>query len=225
MRIPHVAGLLLALLSAAAAPAAGQRIDPDRIFDVTLEVDGQIMSAVIREGSFLRLTLRETDEYHISPVLQQGRADRVLVAVSLAPAGQREGRRIVERLELSPGVPRTLRTAPTLRIVIDAIRRADPRQTAAGSAAGQPGTFRFAAAVQDGSCCVCCENACACACGVRMSCGHCCMSGCCDPMFPTGNDRTNILTGPARFAALTRGGCSRGSLSGAGAEQGRVALR
>lgn len=230
MRSPHRSLLTVLLAAAAAVPAAGQRIDPDRVFDVTLEVDGQMMSAVIREGSVLRLTLRGTDEYHFAPVLQQGPSGRVLVAVSLAPAGQRQGRRIVERLELSPGVPRTLRTAPTLRIVIDAVRRADPRQSAAGPPAGQAGTFRFASAVQDGSCCVCCEGACACACGVRMSCGHCCTTGCCDPMFPTGNDRTNMLLGPARFAALTRNTCSRGSLfdrvrTPRGTEPVRVALR
>ena len=45
-----------------------------------------------------------------------------------------------------------------------------------------------------------------------MSCGHCCSAGCCDPMFPTGNDRTTILTAPAPFAALTGNTCMRGSL-------------
>lgn len=207
-------GLLTALVLAgvAVAPAAAQRIDPERVFDVTLEVNGQMMSAVIREGSFLRLTLHETDEYHLSPVLQQGRSGRVLLAVSLGTAGQPQSRRIVERLELSPGVPASLRSAPTLRIVVDAIRRADPRQSAADQSARRSGAFQFASAAQDGSCCVCCEGACACACGVRMSCGHCCTAGCCDPMFPTGNDRTPILTASARFAALTGNSCTRGSL-------------
>lgn len=207
-------GLLTALVVAAvaAAPATAQRIDPDRIFDVTLEVNGQMMSAVIREGSFLKLTLHETDEYHLSPVLQQGGSGRVLLAVSRGTVGQPQSRRIVERLELSPGTPASLRTAPTLRIVVDAIRRADPRQTAAGVSGRRSGAFQFASAAQDGSCCVCCEGACACACGVQMSCGHCCTTGCCDPMFPTSNDRTPILTGPARFAGLTGNGCTRGSL-------------
>lgn len=225
-------GLLAALVLAgvAVAPAAGQRIDPDRIFDVTLEVNGQIMSAVIREGSFLRLTLRETDEYHLSPILQQGRSGRVLLAVSLGTAGQPQSRRIVERLELSPGVPASLRSAPTLRIVVDAIRRADPRESAAGRSDGRSAPFRFASAAQDGSCCVCCEGACACACGVRMSCGHCCTAGCCDPMFPTSRDGTPFVTGPARFASFTRRTCTRGPLldrrpSPAPAREVRTALR
>lgn len=203
---------VLLLLTVAAAPAGAQRIDPDRIFDVTLEVEGQMMSAVIREGSFLRLTLRETEEYHFSPVLQQGRGGKVLLAVSVGTTGRPETRRIVERLELSPGVPIALRTAPALRIVVDAVRRADVEQSAGGAPGAAPAPFRFASSSQDGSCCVCCEGACACACGVKMSCGHCCSPGCCDPMFPTSNDRTPIVTGSARFAAFNRGTCAPGSL-------------
>jgi hypothetical protein len=229
IRFERVLLAALVLAAVAATPVAAQQIDPERIFDVTLEVNGQMMTAVIREGSFLRLTLRETDEYHLSPVLQQGRSGRVLLAVSLGTVGQPQSRRIVERLELSPGTPAALRSAPTLRIVVDAIRRADPRQSAAGPSAGRSGAFRFASTAQDGSCCVCCEGACACACGVRMSCGHCCTTGCCDPMFPTSNDRTPILTGPARFAALTGNTCARGSLLDRGrtgpAREVRTALR
>lgn len=111
-------------LVTAAVPADAQRIDPDRIFEVTLEVEGKIMSTMIREGSFLRLTVRETDEYHFSPVLQPGNTGRVLVAVSLGTTGQPRTRRVVERLVLSPGVPVTLRTAPMLRIVLDEVSRA-----------------------------------------------------------------------------------------------------
>lgn len=201
----------LSLLAVAAVPADAQRIDPDRVFEVTVEVNGQLMNAMIREGSFLRLTVRETDEYHFSPVMQPGNTGRVLVAVSLGTTGQPQTRRIVERLVLSQGVPVTLQTAPTLRIVLDEISRARRAQSSTGPAAGSGALFRFTS-TQNGSCCVCCEGACACACGVSMWCGHCCTQGCCDPMLPTGYDRIHVLIGPARFASLTRGGCTRGSL-------------
>lgn len=218
---------VLSLLAAAAVPADAQRIDPDRIFEVTVEVNGRMMSAMIREGSFLRLTVRETDEYHFSPVLQPGSTGRALVAVSLGTTGQPQTRRVVERLVLSPGVPVTLRTAPTLRIVLDEISRARQGQSSTGTA-GSGALFRLASA-QDATCCVCCEGACACACGVSMWCGHCCTRGCCDVILPTGGDRMHVLIGPARFASFTRRTCTRGSLlEGAPAPQpadARIALR
>lgn len=145
----------LSLLAAAAAPASGQRIDPHRIFDVTVEVEGKLMSASIREGSFLRLTIPNDGEYHFSPVLQAGRSTRVLVAVSRGAAGQPRTQRVVERLELSPGVPMALRTAPTLKIVLDEIRRANQTRADGSGPAGAGAPFRFASAVQDGQCCLC----------------------------------------------------------------------
>lgn len=216
---------LLAL--AAAVPAAGQRIDPDRVFEVTLEIDGRMMSAMIREGSFLRLTRPGGVEYHFSPVLRSASSGTVLMAVSRAAAGERQ--QVVERLQLTIGVPVALRTAPTLRIVLDKIGRATPERSASVPGQGIPAPFRFAS-VQTGSCCVCCEGSCACACGVSWWCGHCCTRGCCDPIEPTSNDRTPILTGPARFASFTRGTCTRGSLfdrprAPAGAAEMRTALR
>lgn len=209
-----------------AAPAAGQRIDPDRVFEVTLEIDGRMMEAMIREGSSLRLSRPGGEEYHFSPVLRPS-SETVLMAVSRAAPGQPQ--RVVERLQLSIGVPVALRSAPTLRIVLDKIGRATPERTAAGPGNAAAGIFRFAAA-QSGSCCVCCEGSCACACGVSWWCGHCCTRGCCDPVEPTSNDRTRILTGPARFASFTRGTCTRGSLfdrarAPAAATQMRTALR
>ncbi len=201
----------LSLLAMATVPAQAQRIDPDRIFEVTVEVNGRMMSAMIREGSFLRLTVRETDEYHFSPVLQPGNTGRALVAVSLGTTGQPQTRRIVERLVLSPGVPVTLRTAPTLRIVLDEISRARQGQSSTGSTAAG-GTFFQLASAQDGSCCVCCEGACACACGVSMWCGHCCTRGCCDVLLPTGSDRAPPRFGSGSFASFTRRTCTRGSL-------------
>lgn len=201
----------VSLATVAAVPTHAQRIDPDRIFEVTVEVNGRMMNAMIREGSFLRLTVRETDEYRFMPVLQPGSTDRALVSVSLGTAGQEGTRRVVERLVLSAGVPVTLRTAPTLRIVLDEISRARQPQAATGAAGGSAPLFRLASS-QNGQCCVCCEGACACACGVSMWCGHCCTQGCCNPMLPTGYDRIQALTGPARFASFARSSCTRGSL-------------
>ncbi|HEX2210439.1 MAG TPA: hypothetical protein VHG93_22360 [Longimicrobium sp.] len=215
------------LVVAAAAPAAAQRIDPDRVFEVTLEIDGRMMSAMIREGSSLRLTRPGGVEYHFSPVLRSASSGTVLMAVSRAAAG--EPQQVVERLQLSVGVPVALRSAPTLRIVLDKIGRANEAQSTAATGQGAPAPFRFAA-LQTGSCCVCCEGSCACACGVSWWCGHCCTRGCCDPVEPTSNDRTPLLTGPARFASFTRrGACTRGSLldreAPAAATQMRTALR
>ncbi|HEV3052560.1 MAG TPA: hypothetical protein VGX50_19770 [Longimicrobium sp.] len=179
--------LLLVLAAVASVqPGAAQRVDPNRVYDVTVQAVGQIMSATIREGGMFRLTLDVTDEYRLVPIMAGGGGGTVTMAVYRGTSGQPSTSRIVERVELTVGRPVTLRSNPDLSLVIDRIRSAPPQRQAS-----VPRTLSFTAsaswrrAVQDDQCCVCCGRACGCACGVKMSCGSCCMSGCCPLEQPT----------------------------------------
>lgn len=179
--------LILPLLAAVVAVLPGQdafaqRVDPNRVFDITLDVNGQVMSATIRDGGMFRLTLHGTDEYRLVPVVAAPDGRTVTMAVYRGTAGQPSTSRIVERVELAVGRPATLRTNAEFTLVVDRIRSSPPQRQASMPV---PQTISFAAsaswrrAVQSDQCCVCCGGACACACGVSMSCGSCCMAGCC----------------------------------------------
>lgn len=176
---------MLPLLAAVAAAvlaqhASAQRVDPDRVFDVTLDVEGQVMSATIRDGGMFRLTLRETDEYRLVPVATGTSGRAVTMAVYRGTAGQPSTSRIVERVDLAVGRPATLRTNPGLTLVLDRIRSAPAqRQTSVPRSISFTASASWRRALQSDQCCVCCGGACACACGVRMDCGSCCMTGCC----------------------------------------------
>jgi hypothetical protein len=180
--------LLAGALFAAASSLDAQRIDPTRVFDLTLQADGQILSTTIREGGSFTLTVRQRTEYELVPVLRGEGGDRVTLAVYRAAVGEPASRTLAERVEIRVGVPATLRVEPSWQLVLDRVRTAPaPGRTAAAS----PVAFSPAAALRrviDGNdqCCVCCGNLCACACGVGMSCGSCCMPGCCK-IEPTSN--------------------------------------
>lgn len=218
--------LAFAVLTACAvAPATAQRIDPNRLFDVTLEVNGRLMSAVIREGSSLTLTLDSGSEYHFNAVLAPQGSETVLVTVSRGTPGQPESQRTIERIELTTGRPVSLRSTPSLKIVLDAIRLA--RRL---SSTGQAAFTTFVAVDLKPKCCLCCDGVCVCACEVYLWCGSCGVDNCYPPdILPTSNDRTPTLTGHARFASFTRGTCTRGSLFDrprpAAAAQARIASR
>ena len=193
--------VMLAVVAALCAQAgSAQRVDPNRVFDVTVQVEGQVMSATIRDGGEFQLTLDRTDEYRLMPVVAGRDGRRVTMAVYHATAGQPSTRRMVERIELSVGRPATLRTRPGFTLVVDRIRSAPP---ALPAVAARPISFTASAswrrAVQSDRCCVCCGRACGCACGVEMSCGSCCMPGCCSI-----NETSNPRDGgeEARRAAL-----------------------
>lgn len=167
--------LLLAL------PAPAQRVDPSRVVDVTLQLPTQVMSASIREGGTFNLTFQNAQvEYEFVPVMQGRSTESVTMAIYRMPAGQRSTRQMVERVNLSAGVPATLRTDPKITMVLDRIRSAAPQTQASfqPAAFAMPSATSWRRALQDGQCCVCCAGACACACGVRMSCGSCAMPGC-----------------------------------------------
>jgi hypothetical protein len=208
----HTRTLLLSVAAALlASPATGQRVDPNRVFDLTLQVDEQVMSATVREGGAFNLTLRRTDEYRLVPVANRG---GVTMAVYRGTAGQPSTIRIVERVQLAVGRPVTLRTNPAFTLVVDQIRSAPPQ--AQGIAQPRAISFTLAASwrrvAQDGNCCVCCGDACACACGVKVACGSCCMPGCCGIIQPTANpapeDREQIQS--ARLATYLGGSaCDR----------------
>lgn len=121
------AAALLAVGAWTAPAGAQQRIDPNRVFEVTVQLNGRMMNAVIREGGSLRLELAGRNEYHLRPVLQAG-STRVLLAVWRGTLGEPQTQRVVERVVLAPGEPVSLRSAPSVRIVLDAISRANPRE-------------------------------------------------------------------------------------------------
>jgi hypothetical protein len=167
-------GLFLAL------PLTAQRVDPTRVVDITMQLPTQMLSASIREGGTFNLTFQRTkDEYEFVPIMQRGDARTVTMTVYRTTAGEPSTRQIVERVNLSAGVPATLRSNPEITLVLDRIRNAAPQ-----TQAFRPATYSLTAAAswrraaQEGQCCVCCGGVCACACAVRMSCGSCAMPGC-----------------------------------------------
>ena len=170
-----VPALLLAL------PATAQRVNSSRVVDVTLQLPTQVMSASIREGGAFNLTFESPRvEYEFVPVMQGRNNEAVSMAIYRKSAGQGSTREIVERVNLVAGVPATLRTDPKITMVLDRVRSAAPQTQASfrPAAFSIPSTTSWRRVLQDGQCCVCCAGACACACGVRMSCGSCAMPGC-----------------------------------------------
>ncbi len=177
---------LVPVLTAAAVTASNsleaQRIDPTRIFDLTLQTPEQVMSASVLEGGTFRLTVHETTEYEITPVLAQGGSGRVTIAVHRSEVGDPATRRLAERMEMEIGTAGALRTVHGWHLVVDRIRNAAVQQAApARTISFSPGES-LRRAMQDDSCCVCCGGVCACGCGVKMSCGSCCMPSCCASM-------------------------------------------
>lgn len=165
------------------------------------------MSATVREGSALRLVIHDTAEVELVPVMARGGGDRVLLAVYRGTVDRPDTRRLDQRLELRVGVPATLRGEPRIGVVVDGVRRvsAAPSPASFTSARGLRAPF----STQPQNCCVCCGELCACACGVGMSCGSCCMPGCC-PVEPTATDHgpPEILTGASRVASAFRRACA-----------------
>lgn len=193
-----------------AIPVSAQRVDPTRLFDLTVSSSGEIMTVSIREGGDFRLTVAQRDEYRFVPIAPAGRRT-ITMAVYHGTAGQPTSSRIVERLELSIGVPATLRTSPNISLVVDRVRSV-PRVAQAPS----PGPISFTAAASwrrtqgPDQCCVCCGVNCACACGVQMSCGSCCMGECCGRIKPTSGPGAPEAERNARVAAfLGVESCSR----------------
>jgi hypothetical protein len=208
MRHPfRLATPILALVAAlgAALPAGAQRIDPARVIDVSMDLGTQTLSAAIREGGSFKLVLHDRDQYEFVPVVLDAAKRKVTFAIYRGLKDQPATRGIVERVELTVGTPTRLRTNREISLVVDGIRSA-PRPA---DAPPRPVSFRFPdvvrAAVQGDQCCICCGGACACACGVKMYCGSCCMAGCCD----TGPIRPNAsLDAATQFAAFLGTGCA-----------------
>lgn len=212
----------LAAATLAPSPAAGQRVDPSRVIDVSMDLGTQTLSAVIREGGSFNLVLHDRDEYEFVPVVLNAARRKVTFAVYKGLKGQPSTRALVERIELAVGTPARLRTNGEISLVVDGIRTVSAQPAAPTR---RPVSFRPSDVVrvtmQDDRCCVCCGNACACACGVKMSCGSCCMGGCCDTMllppatsadatrkyaefFGTGCGKSFPAVAPARMAVAIR---------------------
>lgn len=195
------AGVLLAAALAlpAAGPAAAQRIDDRRVFDVSLSYESRTMEGSIREGSSLRLLFRSTNaEYLFMPRLVRG--NRVAITVYRATPQQPGTRRMVQTVEVPVGQVRALRTEPVVNIVVDQVRiTARPTQVSMARPISFAATDAIRAAVQSDQCCVSCGSELACACGVKMWCGSCCMPSCCK-ISQTGNEMPR-LSAPGTFFA------------------------
>jgi len=209
MRHPfRLAASVLALAAAmgTALPAGAQRIDPNRVIDVSMDLGTQTLSAAIREGGSFKLVLHDRDQYEFVPVVLDAAKRKVTFAVYRGLKDQPSTRSMVERVEMTIGTPGRLRSNREISLVVDGIRAAPPP----AEAPRRPVSFRISdvirAAVQNDQCCVCCGGACACACGVRMSCGSCCMAGCCDtgPIAPVG-----AVDAGGQFAAFFGTGCGK----------------
>ena len=193
-------------------PVHAQRIDGHRLLDVSMDLGDQSLSATIREGGSFRVTLRETDEYVFVPVFPPG-SPTVTMAVYRGVANRPGTRHLVERLELTVGRAARLRTNGRVQVLVTGIRPG-PAVASLELPPVKPASYRFVDAVRTAlqpadqdQCCVCCGSACACACGVKMSCGSCCMPGCCGgggASAPAGS--RDAL---ARFVELFGSGCSR----------------
>jgi hypothetical protein len=198
--------LALAAVMGTAPAADAQRIDPSRVIDVSMDLGTQTLSAAIREGGSFKLVLHDRDQYEFVPVVLDAAKRKVTFAVYRGLKDQPSTRSMVERVEMTVGTPGRLRSNREISLVVDGIRAApQPAQ-----APRRPVSFRISdvirAAVQSDQCCVCCGGACACACGVKMSCGSCCMAGCCDtgPIAPVG-----AVDAGGQFAAFFGTGCGK----------------
>lgn len=196
--------LLLAL------PATAQRVDASRVVDVTLQLPEQMMSASIREGGRFNLTMDAARvEFEFVPVVQGRNGQAVTMAVYRMTPGDRSTRQMVERVNLQPGVPATLRTDPEITMVVDRVRSAAIQSQAFFSPAAfsTPSSTSWRRVLNNDQCCVCCAGWCACACGVKMSCGSCAMPGCSiEPASNPGSPEDET----ARIAAvLGLSACSR----------------
>lgn len=201
--------VLAAVATAAPSDAAAQRVDPGRVIDVSMDVGTQTLSAAIREGGKFNLVVHDRDEYDFVPVVLDARGRKVTFAIYKGLKGQPSTRALVERIELAVGTPARLRTNGEISLVVDGIRTVAARPAAPTR---RPISFRpsdvMRAALQDpDQCCVCCGGLCACACGVKMSCGSCCMPGCCDvsPIAPV-----TSADGTRQYAAFFGTGCGTG---------------
>jgi hypothetical protein len=212
---PRSARLLTAaaaLALASAAPAAAQRIDPNRVIDLSVSTPSGVLTSTVREGGSLRLVLAHTDEYVMMPRAADRAGTKVLLTVYRGTAEQPATRRVVETVELRKGTAVRLRSNAAIQVVVDAVRHSPP--TAQAAATTRPVSFRPAAllraAFQNDQCCVACGPDVACACGVRMWCGSCCMPGCCQPLGtgePVVEQFAQFLgVGCGSFAPATRTG-------------------
>lgn len=122
---------MLAPMLLMAFPATAQRVDASRVVDVTLQLPEQMMSASIREGGAFNLTMEAGRvEFEFVPVMRGRNGTTVTMAIYRMTPGDRSTRQLVQRINLQPGVPATLRTAPEISIVVDRVRSTAARTQA-----------------------------------------------------------------------------------------------
>jgi hypothetical protein len=194
MRKPFITfgALLLTALAGAAAPAAAQRIDPDRVIDlhVNAEADNRSFDGSVIEGGRFRMTFAGHGTYEIAPILVDAATNTFRLTIYSGPEGAATGAlREVEKVNARQGIAVAIRSMPAVSVIVDGTRR---RSTT--SQAPAQSTYRLASlgtsglarpTTFDGECCVTCGNITVCGCAVSgMSCGSCCSDGCCKPKQP-----------------------------------------
>lgn len=175
-RIASAAFVLAAL--ALSLPAQAQRINPNRVIDlhVNVESENRSFGGAVMEGQGYRLTLQGVGSFEIMPVLVS--AGRYAVAVHGGPENaEPKDLRPLETVNVREGVPVALRSIPNVGLVIEGSRLAAPTSMV------QPVAYTFTSMPRplQARCCVTCGNVTACACAVEADCGKCCSGPCCPP--------------------------------------------
>jgi hypothetical protein len=192
----------------AAAPAAAQRVNPDRVVDlhINLEAQNQSFEGSVREGSRFNLSIDGQGDFALVPVVTSAERQQITLSV-LRVNGERV--RTVETVTATVGQPAVLRSLGRTTVVVERLRMAPRRQAAAGVATfarNDASARRFAGAFA-GECCVRCGSVRACGCAVSMDCGSCCSDSCCG-IITQGGPASGAPEGRT-FAQMVTSPCNR----------------
>lgn len=200
--------LVFAMLLAAAPAAVAQRVNPDRVVDlhINMEAQNQSFGGSVREGSRFNLSIDGHGTFALVPVVAN--AERQQVAISVLRVNG-ETARTVETVTATVGQPAALRSLGTTTVVVERLRIAARPQASAGvtSFTRNDAAVRRYSNVYAGECCVKCGSVRACGCAVSMECGSCCSDGCCGIITgggPAGRDPQDRT-----FVQLVTSPCSR----------------
>jgi hypothetical protein len=205
----NLGALLLALTAVLPSSLAAQCIDPTRIIDMHVDVESEnaAFDGSVAEGRRFRISIAGSGSYELAPVLAEPRAGRFHVTVYRGPEGAQPSQmRIAGTVTARQGIPVALPGMPSVSLVIDGVRTAQPVAAPSGAQL----IARAARAVVRPSlqteCCVRCGNVTACGCRVVHTCDLCCTAGCCRPGDI--QQTMNLLPAERTFAQLA-GACGQ----------------
>lgn len=189
-----------------AMPAAAQRVNPDRVVDlhINMEAQNQSFGGSVREGSRFNLSVDGAGDFALVPVVTSEERQQITISV-LRVDGERA--RTVETVNATVGEPAVIRSIGSTTVVVERTRIAPRPRASAGvvTFAGNNTVSRRFSSSFAGECCVKCGSVRACGCAVSMDCGSCCSDSCCGIITQGGAaapaDRT--------FAQLVTSPCNR----------------